>query len=134
MKNSEQKDECCTSSGNIAMLAAALPVSTEEGNKLIALFMGMKCTNTKGGVFRDETKTIGKTYFSLPMNGYEPLQYNSSWDWIMPVAKKCISSYHDNRQDIFQSLHEVDIQKVWSACVEFIQWYNEFKPCPKGSS
>jgi len=55
----------------------------------------------------------------------EDLQYHSSWDWIIPVAKKCIDAYHDNRQDIFEALHKCDIEKLHKAIVEFIKWYNK---------
>lgn len=50
-------------------------------------------------------------------------KYHISWDWLMPVAKKCIDSYHDNRQDIYSALNDVDMAKLWIACYEFIKWH-----------
>ena len=55
----------------------------------------------------------------------EDLQYHSDWNWLMPVAKKCIEAYHDNRQDIFSALDRCDIEKLHEAVVEFIKWYNK---------
>jgi len=58
-------------------------------------------------------------------------KYHMSWDWLMPVAKKCIESYHDNRQDIYSALDKVDMPKLWTACYEFIKWYNALSAAAK---
>ena len=72
-----------------------------NGNLLIAKFMHV--TKTKG------------------------LKYHKDWNWLMPVMRKCIDTFHDNRFNIFRSLHEVNIEKCWKAAVEFIQWANEHR-------
>ncbi len=148
MKNSEQKDECLTSSGNIAnaMLPAAFPVSTEEGNAIISKFMGKK--------FKD------------PLN----YMYDKSWDWLMSVVEKienttvkgttwtsiddkakvewqfsveiinvqcmihrdCLPQYYGTNEDflkLYDCRNMSKIQATWLAVIEFINWYN--KPVSK---
>lgn len=49
-------------------------------NKLIAEFMGIK--NTNGLVFQDaNTKE------------FHPINYHTSWDWLMPVIAKIVEDY-----------------------------------------
>lgn len=57
----------------------------EEGNKLIAEFMGCK-------ISKDRATCRGVKY-TFPYNKNESkhlthLAYNSSWDWLMPVVEK----------------------------------------------
>lgn len=58
--------------------------------------------------------------------GWKPLltDYSYSWNNIMPLAKKCIDTYHDHREDIFSALHKVDIDALFIAIVKFIKWCN----------
>ncbi len=120
-----------------------------EGNKLIAEFMGMRCTNKNYPyVFRDETKEIGKTLLGAYCENmdYDYLKYHSSWDWLMPVCKHIIKMYSDKRERIFFGLHRVDIDLTWQAVVDFITFWNDpeseidvwtnvpspYDPMPKG--
>lgn len=80
-----------------------------SGNKLIADFDLMD-----GSVYTD-------------MGWLKACKYHTSWDWLIPVAKKCIDTHHDNGQDIFEALHKCDIETLHKAIVEFIKWYNEKK-------
>ncbi len=105
-------------------------ISIEEGNKLIAEFMGYKQHNHGSyKTFEIDGKHI---YESV-------LQYHSSWDWLMPVVKMCMSKsfelskgkrgYEDNlnkyrRLNIEEGLRTVDIEAVWLAVIQFIKWYN----------
>ncbi|HEY5587569.1 MAG TPA: hypothetical protein VIK86_01285 [Candidatus Paceibacterota bacterium] len=59
-------------------------------------------------------------------------QYNTKWDYLMPVIKKCREkdrsmSILEYNQYIMQSFSFLDITKTWEAVVEFIKWYNEHK-------
>tara|TARA_R110002126_G_scaffold272084_1_gene416196 strand:- start:4 stop:228 length:225 start_codon:yes stop_codon:yes gene_type:complete len=69
-----------------------------KDNKLIAEFMGVDA-NTKRLIALDN--------------------YDTSWDWLMPVVKKCDDLTVD---DMVKS---GDISDTHSAVVEFIKWYNE---------
>jgi hypothetical protein len=54
------------------------------------------------------------------------MQFDISWDWLMPVVNKCYTSnmQHPN-DDITQGLIDVDIKATYQAAVEFIKEYNK---------
>lgn len=101
-----------------------------KDNELIAEFMG--ATPCKIDV-----KSIGI------VDGYEcdefklaidELEYNSSWDWLMPVVEKIsglVPRAFERSLDIgpLSPLAELrinsTISEVYKAIVEFIEWYNE---------
>ena len=79
-------------------------------NKLIAEFMGA-----------DPDK---KTFFRT---GEYVYFYDTSWDWLMPVAKKCINP-EDNTEGwdkLAVALTTCDIDEVYQAVVEFIKEHND---------
>ena len=58
------------------------------------------------------------------------LSYNVSWDWLMPVAEKCLTS--DEKTDgqhyfINDALLTCNIEVVYDRVVEFIKDYNQNK-------
>ena len=58
---------------------------------------------------------------SLPSGSYD-----TSWDWLMPVVKKCF----DTRQLLLisnESFLTMDIDVVYDRVVEFIKIYNDEK-------
>ncbi len=114
------------------------------GDKLIACFMGYDFHN---GLFihRKAKTPIGNTFYP------KECRYYSSWDWIIPVKRKAIETGHCiivmNNYDVslttFSRPHENDgfcklyfhtspngnnrteIQALWNALVEFIEWHNQ---------
>ena len=98
-----------------------------KDNKIIAEFMGA---------------TIGDRYVSFPdikikdvgmvsnNRSVEDLHYNTSWDWLMPVAEKCLTT--DENTDgqhyfINDSLLTCNIEEVYDRVVGFINEYNKIK-------
>jgi hypothetical protein len=87
-----------------------------EGNKLIALFDGYEIKDTKwwkNGLWTTE----------------KYLEYNSSWDRLMPVIKKirqlCTSDEEWKRFEfIIGNLRYIDIIPTFKSVVAFIEWYN----------
>ena len=85
-----------------------------ENNKLIAEFMGSNLNGLESWQYEDE------------------LKYHTSWDWLMPVAEKCLTTgegkiiYHGSRQYyvINDALITCNIEEVYKAVVEFIKQYN----------
>jgi hypothetical protein len=75
----------------------------KESNKLIAEFMGEDISND--------------------------LQYHASWDWIMPVVKKCYQE-HKSRHIVYdvyiiaEAVMTCDINKVYQVIIEFIKKQN----------
>lgn len=89
----------------------------EEGNRIIAKFMGYNL---------DYVPTERYVLVS-PI-----LDYDTSWDSLMPVVEKIKSmignpttlSFAAFNGDINKSLMTADIQLVYKAAVKFIQWNN----------
>ena len=76
-------------------------------NELIAEFMG-----------------VGKHYEAQSSNQFN--QYHTSWDWLIPVVKKCFCT-GDNTFEwdaIMDAMWTCDIKIVHSVVVEFINQHN----------
>ena len=81
-------------------------------NQIIAEFMG-----------------DGKEY-EVDINTKTLKSYNTSWDWLMPVAEKCLTT--DENTDgqhyfINDSLLTCNIEEVYDRVVGFINEYNKIK-------
>ena len=71
-------------------------------NKLIAEFMGIEFEHVD-------------TY---------QLPYNKDWNWLMPVAEKCLTTGDRQHFVINDALLTCNIDEVYKAVVEFIKQYN----------
>ena len=96
----------------------------QENNKIIAEFMDAKVTDVKGLQKPIYYPIMGKSVY------VDKLKYHSSWDWLMPVVKKClIGEAETNRpnlvSNIYESLVNLEINLVYKHIIEFIKWYNE---------
>jgi|15BtaG_2_1085339.scaffolds.fasta_scaffold02482_5 hypothetical protein len=59
----------------------------------------------------------------------ESLQYNTSWDWLMPVSQKIDKYLFDNIDKVGyfdECLNSNDIEIRYQAVIEFIKWYNKY--------
>jgi hypothetical protein len=79
-----------------------------NNNKLIAEFMGIEFEHVD-------------TY---------QLPYNKSWDWLMPVHKKCMFTPNFSGDDqlrtlLIDAVIDADINRLYKAVVEFIKEYND---------
>jgi len=88
-----------------------------KDNKLIAEFMELEVDN-------------GLYCYTTAMDDYktDTLYFDSSWDWLMPVVERCLST--DEKTDgqhyfINDSLLSCNIEVVHDRVVEFIKDYNE---------
>ena len=91
-----------------------------NNNKLIAEFMGLPTEVFKSGKLN---------YYFREFNSgswYEEheLSYNVSWDWLMPVAEKCLTTGDRQHFVINDALLTCNIEEVYKAVVEFIKEYN----------
>lgn len=88
-----------------------------QDNKLIAIFMGFDYSDLSS--IPDMWKDCQE----------DELQYDESWDWLMPVVIKCfevapiLSFKLDAIKETF--LEKPDKTKVFINVVEFIDWYYE---------
>jgi len=87
-----------------------------NGNKLIAEFMGYEVKH-------------GKCYSPKYNDGtIAPMQFDRSWDWLMPVVQKCFDTQQPSEGQhyfINESLLTMDIEVVYDRVVEFIKEYND---------
>jgi hypothetical protein len=96
----------------------------QEGNKLIAEFMGYKRNDGYSGDF------ARLKHWNIEPFGWhddEQLKYHSSWDWLMPVVKKCCICNNKRGMTIFNQndFYIGDIDAVWQSAVHFIKRYNQ---------
>jgi hypothetical protein len=127
-------------------------MTTEEGNKLIAEFMGLKAVRP----FKDighpevwawETPTNSPLYRVANGNDLENIYFHSSWDWLMPCVEKieslgCIveiwlclgkgcriikGSFKVPTMTIANTESNSTIEAVWQAVIQYIEWYNQSK-------
>lgn len=95
-----------------------------ENNKLIAEFIG--ATQLEKGIvnFKGIFLKEGKSFF----NDYD-LKFHNDWNWLMQVVKKCekLNSKRIREEIGYRNIFGANIEIVYSACVEFIKWYNENK-------
>ena len=127
-------------------------MSTIENNKILAQFEKEQYSFL-GWVLPDRARMV-----EVKINIWEEseifkdseLLYHSSWDWLMPVAKKIdtivfglmVGGKLENKspdetllkitgKDSNIIFHQgrlfvsSDIEEAYNACVEFIKWYNE---------
>ncbi len=108
-----------------------------DGNKMIAEFMGTKPNEFGMFNFRDDI------YCSMtqPYIRNIDLQFDTSWDWLMPVVEKMNTmgqwtqlSYKEltgywfeitTPRMGFAETGKNAIESVWKTVVKFIKWYNQ---------
>ena len=104
-----------------------------EGNKLIIEFMGIKprldapdsYSWSDSPFFYCNERTPEKVMDAICKYS----KYHTSWDWLMPVAEKCVCQITDADEEerLFAQIHDAlwafNIKAVWLAVVEFIKWY-----------
>ena len=114
-------------------------MNTTENNKLIAEFMGLKPKNIFGywGISKDHVSVNCKTEAEAFESFCKSTKYHSDWNWLMQVVEKIeISGYYlqidsigciisKNNIDLVTVNSRTKIDAVYTACVEFINWYNK---------
>lgn len=96
----------------------------QEGNKLIATFMGKTIQPQVGTPEFSRWKGEAMDYSS-----YE-VAYHSSWDWLIPVVEKInVNTEQSDERENFKAVCQAylpfgSINYIWKASVKFIKWYN----------
>ena len=90
-------------------------------NKLIAEFMELEVED-------------GLYYYSTSMDDYktDTLYFDSSWDWLMPVANEIIKSREEQNADwdltdLKYALCTTNIEWVYKAVINFIKHEHKFE-------
>ena len=98
-----------------------------ENNKLIAEFMGMNIHHN------DKSMMVKNTPQGNEVVSIDALQYDSSWDWLMPVVQKIGGEYLNTPFDETYSHLTEQYENIWTledtynAVVEFIKDQNTIK-------
>jgi hypothetical protein len=98
-------------------------MNTRENNKLIAEFMGLETQ-------RMDTDGYHVLYENPITGDYEGeghLDYDESWDWLMPVVKKIEQTVEGVPPQLLHLSLFSEHREIYNAVVEFIEWYNENK-------
>lgn len=124
----------------------------QENNKLIAEFMG--AIHKEGYVGSGYAGDIPcYLYFPILKRYYsiKRLEYNTSWDWLMPVVEKiestnilshegmnvniynCVVEIRCRWKNTLIALHMANtrFEALYNAVVDFITWYNAIPPTAK---
>ena len=105
-----------------------------KDNKLIAEFMGAvgtpKYNPTEWDVYITgcldvDSDDENAQQFYTP----DEMKYHTSWDWLMPVHKKCMFTPNFSGDDqlrtlLIDAVIDADINRLYDAVVEFIKEYN----------
>ena len=105
-----------------------------KDNKLIAEFMGAvgtpKYNPTEWDVYITgcldvDSDDENAQHFYTP----DEMKYHTSWDWLMPVHKKCMFTPNFSGDDqlrtlLIDAVIDADIDRLYDAVVEFIKEYN----------
>lgn len=107
-----------------------LQSEVEEANSMIAEFMG--CL-----IYREEGK-VKRTAVDWDFPGrcgeycyIADLQYNTSWDWLIPVVQKIVPPHGFSLDDIayqtavFNAMYLLNIDVVFNTVIEFIKHLKE---------
>jgi hypothetical protein len=94
-------------------------------NELIAEFMGLKVTDYP----IQYSDRVEHHYYMDGDDREIDLDYDTSWDWLMPVVEKIKKCGYDDRgfellKTIDHYLVMVQIADVHMYVAEFIKWYN----------
>lgn len=106
----------------------AKQLNVEEGNKLIAEFMGAEYDNTYNPEYPHYT-IEDSTFYP------EELKYHSSWDWLIGACKKFDLlyetagvdlglDYNFHCDDIDDAVTTYNIEAAFKAIISAIEWYN----------
>ena len=98
-------------------------IPSKTDNQLIAEFMGLEYA-PKNKRWND---WFDKNGIRVTYGNRIPLQYHTSWDWLMSVVKKCFCT-GDNTFEwdaIMDAMWTCDIKIVHNVVVEFINQHNK---------
>ena len=83
------------------------------------------------GIENDNAKMRGHLYECPVTAEYvSNLEYHISWDWLMPVHRKCMFTPNFSGDDqlrtlLIDAVIDADINRLYDAVVEFIKAYND---------
>tara|TARA_R110002020_G_C15933523_1_gene744038 strand:+ start:244 stop:540 length:297 start_codon:yes stop_codon:yes gene_type:complete len=98
-------------------------MNTQENNKLIAEFMGLKDGDKYLSPSLEETESIGLGMYV----DSDEMRYHASWGWLMPVVDTIEQAHEGVPQELIHLSLFSTRDEVYKAVVEFINEYNKNK-------
>jgi hypothetical protein len=98
----------------------------KDTNELIAEFMGMQDTDL-GWYDSEEAMSEYACQIVGGGNTFEVLQYDRSWDWLMPVVEEIDHLQFEDVVEIETGLKMRSLSATYNAVVEFIKQQNKNK-------
>jgi hypothetical protein len=98
----------------------------KDTNELIAVFMGMQDTDL-GWYDSEESMSEYACQIVGGGNTFEVLQYDRSWDWLMPVVEEIDHLQFEDVVEIETGLKMRSLSATYNAVVEFIKQQNKNK-------
>lgn len=93
-------------------------------NKLIAEFMGWTPCDP------NDSSMYANPHDKSDAWSTDEMRFNESWDWLMPVHKKCMFTPNFSGDDqlrtlLIDAVIDADINRLYDAVAEFIKQYND---------
>ena len=103
-----------------------------KDNKLIAEFMGAKPLVLGGSTEYEMYGVLDCIEDGVDEKHYyidDEMRFHESWDWLMPVHRKCMFTPNFSGDDqlrtlLIDAVIDADINRLYDAVVEFIKEYN----------
>ena len=103
-----------------------------NNNKLIAEFMGAKPLVLGGSTEYEMYGVLDCIEDGVDEKHYyidDEMRFHESWDWLMPVHRKCMFTPNFSGDDqlrtlLIDAVIDADINRLYDAVVEFIKEYN----------
>jgi len=94
-----------------------------KGNKMVAKFDGWVLIPESDNKFVPEHYERGQDW----MDNINNLKYHTSWDWLMPVVQKILTT-NTGTLDVYSlyvsdSLRTANIDDVYESVIDFLTWY-----------
>ena len=90
-----------------------------ESNKLIAEFIGWTSCDSNDSTMYANPQDKSDAWST------DEMRFNESWNWLMPVAEKCLTTGDRQHFVINDALLTCNIEEVYKALVEFIKQHND---------
>ena len=104
-------------------------MNTQENNKSIAEFMGLKDGDKYLSPSLEETESIGLGMYV----DSDEMRYHASWDWLMPVIDKVYEEvkgdmypYYNLVTAVQDGLRERSRGATYNAVVKLIEFINQY--------
>jgi hypothetical protein len=106
----------------------------DSDDKLVCLFMGIKPKSVTPDLYYWSDSPFFYVSEHTPEQVMDAIikyvKYRTSWDWLIPVVKKCLIGEGENGynyQNLYDAICKVNITDTFNEVINYIKWYNAQK-------